>query len=151
MSALYDAEKIKQDTIPTKKVRSNMPPLPPRSQEEEQLSNDFINNLTKQLEDMMNNAEKRSEIDSNLKDLDKPKLDDKMIFMNMVFSPNIIIEMLKNGMLDRKEFGELINEVTNENGEGMNPQKYTGNKKDKKNLGNDWTDWPANPDSPDYK
>lgn len=151
VSALYDAEKIKQDTIPTKKVRSNMPPLPPRSQEEEQLSNDFINNLTKQLEDMMNNAEKRSEIDSNLKDLDKPKLDDKMIFMNMVFSPNIIIEMLKNGMLDRKEFGELINEVTNENGEGMNPQKYTGNKKDKKNLGNDWTDWPANPDSPDYK
>jgi len=109
VSALYDAEKIKQDTIPTKKVRSNMPPLPPRSQEEEQLSNDFINNLTKQLEDMMNNAEKRSEIDSNLKDLDKPKLDDKMIFMNMVFSPNIIIEMLKNGMLDRKVFGELIN------------------------------------------
>jgi len=150
VSALYDAEKVKQDTIPTKKVRSNMPPLPSR-REDEQLSNDFINNLTKQLEDMMDQVDKRSEIDSNLKDLDKPKFDDKMIFMNMVFSPNIIIEMLKNGMLDRKEFGELINEITNENGEGMHPQKYTGNKKDKKNLGNDWTDWPANPDSPDYK
>ena len=71
VSALYDAAKVKQDSIPTKKVRTNMPPLPPRGQEEEQLSNDFINNLTKQLEDMLDHAEKKGETDSSLKDLDK--------------------------------------------------------------------------------
>jgi hypothetical protein len=153
VSDLYDAEKTKQDQIgPIKPKRPHVPFSAPNS--EDQLSNNFIETLTKQLEDMLNQDNqdaKKHEMDSNLKDLDKPQFNDKMVFMNMVFSPKVIIQMLKNGMLDRKEFGEIINEITNDNGEGMNPQKYTGNKKDKKNLGNDWTDWPANPDSPDYK
>lgn len=148
VSELYEMEKLKQDTTPSRKVKTNMPPI---SKTTEDLDNDFIQSLTKQLEDMLHQDAKSDEKESNLKDLDKPKFDDKMIFMNMVFSPNILIEMLKNGMLDRKEFGEMVNEITNGNGEGMNPQKYTGNKKDKKNLGNDWTDWPADPNSSDYK
>jgi hypothetical protein len=45
----------------------------------------------------------------------------------------------------------MVNEITNENGEGMHPNKFTGNKKDKKNLGNDWTDWNPDPSSDDYK
>ena len=96
-------------------------------------------------------ADKFYEEESELKELAKDKNGDKMVFMNMVFSPEVIIQMLKSGILDRKEFGEIIDEITNENGEGMNPNKYTGDKKDKKNLGNDWTDWKSDPSSEDYK
>jgi hypothetical protein len=74
-----------------------------------------------------------------------------MVFMNLVFSPEVIVELLRSGLLSRKEFGEMINEITNENGEGMHPNKFTGNKKGKKNLGNDWTDWNADPSSDDYR
>lgn len=71
--------------------------------------------------------------------------------MNLIFSPEVIVELLKFGLLDRKELGAMINEITNENGEGMNPDKFTGDKKDSKDLGNKWSDWNADPNSEDYK
>lgn len=146
VSELYDMEKLKQDATPKKRGKVTLNPLTPN------MGDDYaFEDIAQTIQDMIKQMEKEPEHDSNTKDLAKPKFNDKMVFMNMVFSPNVIIEMLKNGMLNRKEFGEMINEITNENGEGMNPQKYTGNKKDKKNLGNDWTDWPANPDSSDYQ
>jgi len=146
VSELYDMEKLKQDATPKKRGKVTLNPLTPNMGDDS-----AFEDIAQTIQDMIKQIEKEPEHDSNTKDLAKPKFNDKMVFMNMVFSPNVIIEMLKNGMLDRKEFGEMINEITNENGEGMNPQKYTGNKKDKKNLGNDWTDWPANPDSSDYQ
>jgi len=146
VSELYDMEKLKQDATPKKRGKVTLNPLTPNMGDDS-----AFEDIAQTIQEIIKQTEKEPEHDSNTKDLAKPKFNDKMVFMNMVFSPNVIIEMLKNGMLDRKEFGEMINEITNENGEGMNPQKYTGNKKDKKNLGNDWTDWPANPDSSDYQ
>jgi len=148
ISDLYEVEKLKDDALPPlrpklKKPKASLPPA--------QSPFDF---LEKHIQDMITKAEEQDKInekESNLKDFANPQKDDKMVFMNIVFSPEIIIKLLKTGVLDRKEFGEIINEITNENGEGMNPQKYTGNKKDKKNLGNDWTDWRADPSSDDYK
>jgi len=110
-----------------------------------------LDDIRKKLEQMMQDLDDFPEEESNLKDLAKPRFDDKMIFMNMVFSPEVIVELLRSGMLDRKDFGEMINEITGGNGEGMNPNKFTGDKKDKKDLGNEWTDWDADPSSKDYK
>jgi len=152
ISALYDAEKIKEDKIPVPKVKAKKATKPkPELPLDDDNPFDF---LQKQIEDMLKKAEKADkfyEEESELKELAKDKNGDKMVFMNMVFSPEVIIQMLKSGILDRKEFGEIIDEITNENGEGMNPNKYTGDKKDKKNLGNDWTDWKSDPSSEDYK
>jgi len=106
--------------------------------------------IDKHIKELLDKNDKMYEEESNLKDLAKRKPDDKMIFMNMVFSPNVLIELLKTGILDRREFGEIINEITN-NGEGMHPEKYTGNKKGKKDFGNSWTDWNPDPSSDDYK
>jgi len=145
ISSLYDAEKLKDDASPLKPKRSQvMPELP-------DLGPNPINDIQRHLEEMIARSEKMAEEESNLKDLAKPKKGDKMVFMNLVFSPDVIIELLRSGLLDRKELGEMINEITNENGEGMNPDKFTGDKTDKKDLGNDWTDWPADPNSEDYK
>ena len=148
VSGLYTAELTKQDTkdVPKPKAKKlpNDPVLDP-------ILNNPFDDLSKYVQDMLEKSEKQYEQDSNLKDLAKRKPDDKMVFMNMVFSPEVIIELLRSGILDRKELGEMVNQITNENGEGMHPQKYTGNRKDKKDLGNKWTDWSADPFSEDYK
>lgn len=152
ISALYNAEKLKEDKISAPKVKAKKD-TKPKSELPLDDDNPF-DFLQKQIEDMLKKAEKADkfyEEESELKELAKDKNGDKMVFMNMVFSPEVIIQMLKSGILDRKEFGEIIDEITNENGEGMNPNKYTGDKKDKKNLGNDWTDWKSDPSSEDYK
>jgi len=143
---LYENEMKKED-----KYNYKAKPVVPKQQEAHPTPPDhdalLQQNLEKMLEEMMNIPEQ----DSNLKDLAKPRKDDKMVFMNLVFSPEVIVELLRSGLLSRKEFGEMINEITNENGEGMHPNKFTGNKKGKKNLGNDWTDWNADPSSDDYR
>lgn len=150
---LYESEKKKDDKYTRKAtpVRRPLPPEPseifPEIPETDQATVDRMQrNLEKMLEDMMDIPQE----ESNLKDLAKPKKDDKMVFMNMIFSPEVLVELLRSGVLDRKQLGEIVNDITN-NGEGMHPQKYTGNKKNKKNLGNDWTDWSSDPSSEDYK
>ena len=152
VTALYEVEKMKEDKIPLPKAKAKKPAKPkPNTPNIDENPFDF---LERQIEEMIKKAEEADMIgekESDLKDVAKPQKGDKMVYMNMIFSPEVIIQMLKTGILDRKEFGEIINEITNENGEGMNPQKYTGNKKDKKNLGNDWTDWQSDPSSEDYK
>lgn len=148
---LYEAEKHKLDNKPAKPKKGSgfpfpFPPMPDGTSDE-----DLINDFKKHVEDMLDSSMKNDEMDSNLKDLAKPQKGDKMVFMNLVFSPEVIVQLLKSGLLDRKELGEMINEITNENGEGMNPEKFTGDEKDQKDLGNKWTDWPADPNSEDYK
>ena len=143
ISDLYEVEKIKDDMSPVRPRVAK--PKKPNTQP------DMMNDFFKEIENMFSKSPNLPEEESNLKDLAKPQKGDKMVFMNLVFSPEVIVELLKSGILDRKELGEMINEITNENGEGMNPDNYTGDKKEKKDLGNDWTDWPADPSAEDYK
>jgi len=149
VSALYEVEKEKQDTNPSPRTKAKKIPLDGITGAPNH--NDPFDFLDQHIRDLLEKGDKIMEEESNIKDLAKRKSDDKMVFMNLVFSPDVIVELLKSGILDRKEFGEIINEITNGNGEGMNPNKYTGNKKDRKNLGNSWTDWNPDPSSDDYK
>ena len=148
-AGLYEMEKEKNKHKPTKtKAKKIQEPLNGETGPHAGL--DPFDIIDKHSKELLDKNDKMYEEESNLKDFAKRKSDDKMIFMNMVFSPNVLIELLKTGILDRKEFGEMINEITN-NGEGMHPEKYTGNKKDKKDFGNIWTDWNPDPSSEDYK
>ena len=151
---LYESELKKEDKSKYKPRPYNngrspetMPPLPTSLPKDDLDSVEQIQrNLEKMMEDLFNIPEE----ESNLKEFAKPKKDDKMVFMNLVFSPEVLVELLRSGILDRKELGEILDESTN-NGEGMNPSKYTGNDKNKKDLGNEWTDWNADPSSEDYR
>lgn len=149
VSTLYEVEKEKQDTNPLPRTKAKKIPLDGITGAPN--NSDPFDFLDQHIRDLLEKGDKIMEEESNIKDLAKRKSDDKMVFMNLVFSPDVIVELLKSGILDRKEFGEIINEITNGNGEGMNPNKYTGNKKDRKNLGNSWTDWHPDPSSDDYK
>ena len=116
ISGLYETEKLK-----------NVNPLKPKipNQSHEKQAN-MIDEMFKEIENMFSKSSKLSEEESNLKDFAKPQKGDKMVFMNLVFSPEVIVELLRSGLIDRKELGEMINEITNENGEGMSPDKFTG-------------------------
>jgi hypothetical protein len=149
VSMLYEAEKEKQNSSTQPKTKAKKIPIDGLTGPAEEL--DPFDLIEKHIQDLLEKTDKMYEQDSNIKDLAKPKPNDKMVFMNMVFSPDVLVELLRSGILDRKEFGEIINEITNGNGEGMNPQKYTGNKKNKKDIGNSWTDWHPDPSSDDYK
>ena len=151
IAKLYEIEKVKEDTNPKKYKAKIVDDEPKQETTLPPLDENPINDLKRYVEEMMQEADKMHEEESNLKDVAKPKKGDKMVYMNMIFSPEVIVELLRSGLISRKEFGEMINHITNENGEGMNPQKFTGHKKDKKNFGNDWTDWNADPSSGDYK
>ena len=143
ISKLYEQEKLRDLTNPIKTKKSTKPPANDEM--------DIMKHFMKLAEEMGENIPNLPEPESNLKDLAKPQKGDRMVFMNLVFSPEVIVELLKSGLLDRKELGTMINEITNENGEGMSPDKFTGDKKDNKDSGNKWTDWNADPNSEDYK
>jgi len=154
ISFLYEQEKNKDDSFPLKPKLTKQDSFKPQmgmNPEDEKA----MNELMSYLEEMTAKTDKIAEEESNLKEFANPqkggKMDNRMVFMNLVFSPDVIIQLLKEGVLDRKEMGEMINEITNGNREGMNPNKFTGNKKDKKDFGNKWTDWNADPNSEDYK
>lgn len=148
-SLLYEVEKEKESTrkIPKPKAKK----IDQQGETGPHVGLDPFDIIDKHIKELLEKNDKMYEQESNLKDVAKRKPDDKMIFMNMIFSPDVLVELLKTGILDRKEFGEMINEITNSNGEGMNPDKYTGNKKDKKDFGNSWTDWHPDPSSDEYK
>lgn len=147
-SALYEVEKEKDQFRP---IKSKIKREVSQGETGPEAGLNPFDVIDKHIKELLEKNDKMYEEDSNMKDLAKHKSDDKMIFMNMIFSPDVLVELLKSGVLNRKEFAELINEVTNGNGEGMNPQKYTGKKKDKKDFGNSWTDWNPDPSSEDYK
>lgn len=152
---LYENEKRKEDksSLRPKPYRPQLPPadLPPLPANDPSMDQKSLDRIQQNLEKMMEDLFNLPEEESNLKDLAKPKKDDKMVFMNLVFSPEVIVELLRSGIIDRKELSDMLDEITSENGEGMNPTKYTGDKKDKKDLGNEWTDWNADPSSEDYR
>lgn len=112
-------------------------------------SDNMLDFLQRQLENLVNETEDKlpTKEDSSLKDSIRPKAGEKMVYMNMIFSPEVIVELLRSGIIERSEFGNMIDEITNENGEGMNPSKFNG----KKNKGNTWIDWNPDPSSDDYK
>ena len=85
------------------------------------------------------------------KNLAKPDFDDTIVYMNLVFSPNVILKLLKSGMLKRSDLGKIINELTDGNGEGMSVDKFTSKNKKKEDFGNKWTDWNPDPKSNDYQ
>jgi hypothetical protein len=85
------------------------------------------------------------------KDLAKPDFDDTIVYMNLVFSPNVLLKLLKSGMLKRSDLGKIINELTDGNGEGMSVDKFTSKNKKKEDFGNKWTDWNPDPKSNDYQ
>lgn len=72
------------------------------------------------------------------------KMDGKqMIYMSMVFPPEMIMNLITSGILDPRDIQKMIKEVKKKN-------KFTGDEKERKDFGNKFSDWNPDPDSDDY-
>jgi hypothetical protein len=172
---LYESEKTKQD------VHVKLP------KEEKNLDKDLDKDLDKikkdyddaikQLEQdedfkkmmrmMAENA--RNTVDDMKNEKEKNKKEEDMIFMNMMFPPEMLIDLIESEMIDPEVFGEMYQDIKKnmkkkkkpespknkkspKNGmmEG-NSSKFTGDQKDHKDYGNRWTDWNPDLSSEDYQ
>lgn len=166
---LYDAEKNKEDTQKLN-PKSLKPPTTPKLPslmdlfgDLPEVSTDYPSSLTtpiskkeedalfQKMDKMMKDMGMDFNSEKPKKNLAKPDFDDTIVYMNLVFSPNVILKLLKSGMLKRSDLGKIINELTDGNGEGMSVDKFTSKNKKKEDFGNKWTDWNPDPKSNDYQ
>lgn len=160
--SLYELEKEKEDT------RAKTSQLKKEVTEDDEFKQmmKYLSENTQKLDDMMKDIEKLDE----KKPRNKNDKDDKedMIFMNMMFPPEMLIDLIESEMIDPEIFGEMYKDIKKNSrrkkplppnskkppkkwlSEG-NSAKYTGDQKDHKDYGNRWTDWNPDLSSDEYK
>lgn len=90
--------------------------------------------MMRELEDTMANY---PEMPSGPPEMEGDFMEKRMIYMTMVFPPEMIMNMITAGILNPKDLGKIIKQVKKDN-------KFTGDQTKRKDFGNKWTDW--NPD-----
>lgn len=164
---LYNSD-IKSITIPRSHVVSLVEPSQKcRTMYLDQLSNlsavstEVVSqedraNAEKEMEDMFNELfekfgpggegldEKGVPFPDEETEIGMEKMDGKqMIYMSMVFPPEMIMNLITSGILDPRDIQKMIKEVKKKN-------KFTGDEKERKDFGNKFSDWNPDPNSDDY-
>lgn len=99
------------------------------------------------------------QLDEPIKKKPKKKKEqiEQVIHMSMVFKPEVLAHMIKQGMIDPREIMDMIDHFNldkkpkRKTRESINEDKFTGDQKERKDFGNKWTDWNPDPKSDDYK
>ena len=149
---MYEMESNKEFTEQTKEMFVSEP-----SKDE---INDFISDLLKtttEIMDTMNippwdmpepkvNKRKRKSKKPTLPPdmVDEKELDRHMIMMQLYIPAESIMNMITSGILDPQVLLDMVNEVKKRN-------RFTGDEKNKKNFGNNFSDWNPDPNSNDYQ
>ena len=169
--SLYESEKTKQDVqVKISKEDKNL------DKDLEQIKKEY-NETIKQLEQdddfkkmmkiMAENAHKT--VDDIKNQNDKKKKEEDMIFMNMMFPPEMLIDLIESEIIDPEIFGEMYQDIKKNMKKRKKPippknkksfkngmiegdsNKFTGDQKDHKDYGNRWTDWNPDLSSEDYQ
>lgn len=165
--SIYETEKQKEDT--KGKVSEFKKANPIDDDEEFKKMLKYLSDNTQKLDDMMKDIENPN---NQQKDQEKkPSSKDDMIFMNMMFPPEMLIDLIESDIIDPEIFGEMYQDIKknmrkkkkkptanpkskkNEKkslSEGQS-DKYTGNDTDHKDYGNRWTDWNPDLSSEEYR
>lgn len=159
--SLYESEKEREDT--KLKINEFKKQNPVDEDEEFKKMMKYLSDNTQKLDEMMNNIENVDE----KKPQDKKNKED-MIFMNMMFPPEMLLDLIESDLIDPEIFGEMYKDIKKSKkkkplppkNKKANPKKnlsegssskYTGDQKDHKDFGNRWTDWNPDLTSEDYK
>jgi hypothetical protein len=162
--SLYEAEKEKEDT----KVKlSEFKKANPVDEDEDfKKMMKYLSENTQKLDDMMKDM-----TNSEAKQNDKtPQGKEDMIFMNMMFPPEMLIDLIESDIIDPEIFGEMYQDIKKNMKRKKKPSvppknkkatkkplkedqsnKYTGEEKNHKDYGNRWTDWNPDLSSEDYQ
>jgi hypothetical protein len=133
-------------------------PIDEQTEEDFKKMMEYLAENTNKLKDMVdpeNNENKQKKSDK-----------DDMVFMNMMFPPEVIVDLVESGAIDPEFFGEMYLEIkakmkqppkkkakkkpTSKKPSEKIRDEYTGDEKDRKNFGNLWSDWSDDPNSSDY-
>ncbi len=134
---------------------------------DEQTEEDF----KKMMEYLSENTQKMKDIMDNEDPTNKPRKkssDEEMVYMNMMFPPDVIIDLVESGAIDPELFGEMYMDIkskmkkqppkkkakkkpTSKKPNEKISDEYTGDEVDRKNFGNLWSDWSDDPSSKDYQ
>lgn len=143
---LYELEKDQEDRIESNIVAR---PEKPKPQTQDPMS--LIEALIR-LKDDIEDIEDRHEemMDGDLQDeLDEMDDDDhpmmNMVTMTMFFPPNVLSEMINNGLINPKELGSMLNSLNDGDKFSSLSDLYTGDREDP-DVGSSWTDWSSNPE-----
>lgn len=159
--SLYETEKEKEDT--RSKITEFKKETNTDEDDEFKKMMKFLSENTQKLDEIMN-TEKLPE---DKKNEDKQDNHD-MIFMNMMFPPEMLIDLIESDIIDPEIFGEMYKDIKkgrkkkppHPKGKKATPKKgfsegnstkFTGDQKDHKDFGNRWTDWNPDLTSEDYK
>lgn len=140
-------------------IGNHSDPIDEQTEEDFKKMMEYLAENTNKLKDMVdpeNNQNKEKKSDK-----------DDMVFMNMMFPPEVIVDLVESGAIDPEFFGEMYLEIKSKmkqppkkkakkkpSSKKQNEKitdEYTGDQKDRKNFGNLWSDWSDDPFSSDYK
>lgn len=162
--SLYESEKEKEDI----KVKlSEFKKANPIDEDEDfKKMMKYLSENTQKLDDMMKDMA-NPEGKPNEK---MPPGKEDMIFMNMMFPPEMLIDLIESDVIDPEIFGEMYQDIKKNMKKKKKPSeppknkkatkkplkedqsnKYTGEEKNRKDYGNRWTDWNPDLSSEDYK
>lgn len=122
---------------------------------------EYLSENTNKIKDMMDSGDEKPKQNNNKKDNKE-----EMVFMNMMFPPEIIVDLVESGAIDPELFGEMYLEIkakmkqqpkkkakkkpTSKKPNEKITDEYTGDQIERKNFGNLWSDWSDDPNSSDY-
>jgi hypothetical protein len=157
--SLYEAEKEREDT--KFKITEFKKEIIDEDDEFKKMMK-FLSDNTQKLDDMMKDIE---QVDEKKPQAKQNK--DDMIFMNMMFPPEMLIDLIESELIDPELFGEMYKDIKKskkkkplppknkksikKNFSEGNSGKYTGDQTNHKDFGNRWTDWNPDLSSDEYK
>jgi hypothetical protein len=175
---MYEIEKQRQDNdesiIKLKKdiedeidkmidehIGGHADPLDEQAEEDFKKMMEYLSENTQKMKDMMDKEDPTNKSK-------KKSPDEEMVYMNMMFPPDVIIDLVESGAIDPELFGEMYMDIkskmkqqppkrkakkkpTNKKPNEKISDEYTGDEKDRKNFGNLWSDWSDDPSSKDYQ
>lgn len=157
---LYETEKEKED------VKGKITQFKDEASEEEEFKKmmKYLSDNTEKLDDLMKDIENAEKENSK----EKPKNSkEDMIFMNMMFPPEMLVDLIESEIIDPEIFGEMYEDIKKSKKKKKpaspkgkkqektsfegNSGKYTGDQKNRKDYGNKWTDWNPDLSSEEYQ
>jgi hypothetical protein len=123
---------------------------------------EYENMIQDMFENLFNEVEKTKLPKTPKPNKRKPKSKEmeNVIHMSLVFSPQVLANMINDGLIDPRDIMDMINHFNlsqskkkkkRKTGESINEHRYTGDEKDRDGFGNKWTDWNPDPLSDEYQ
>lgn len=154
-------EEIEQelDKMIEEHIGNHADPIDEQTEEDFKKMMEYLADNTNKLKDMVDSDTPQNN--------DKKSSKDEMVFMNMMFPPEIIVDLVESGAIDPEFFGEMYLEIKSKMKQPPKKKakkkpslkkqnekitdEYTGDQTNRKNFGNLWSDWSDDPSSPDYQ